>query len=99
MWQPIWNWYHHEKITQRKDNCLEKEKDNLNNKSSVVRLKNDKKKEEKIHDKANAVKFNLEKKSITPDGCEAVVDVYNQRMNNWAANLPVRRKRNGEFHE
>jgi len=45
------------------------------------------------------VKFNLEKKGITPDGCEAVVDIYNQRMNDWAANLPVRRKRNGEFHE
>jgi len=46
-----------------------------------------------------SVKFNMAKKSITPDGCEAVVDVYNQRMNDWAANLPVRRKRNGEFHE
>ena len=46
-----------------------------------------------------SVKFNMAKKSITPDGCEAVVDVYNQRMNDWAANLPVPRKRNGEFHE
>ena len=45
------------------------------------------------------VKFNLEKKGITPDGCEAVTDIYNERMNEWAANLPVRRKRNGEFHE
>jgi hypothetical protein len=46
-----------------------------------------------------SVKFNMAKKSITPDGCEAVTDIYNERMNEWAANLPVRRKRNGEFHE
>ena len=45
------------------------------------------------------VKFNDNKRSITPDGCEAVADIYNERMNDWAANLPVRRKRNGEFHE
>jgi len=45
------------------------------------------------------VKFNHDKKSITPDGCEAVTDVHNQRMNDWAANLPVHRKRNGEFYE
>ena len=46
-----------------------------------------------------SVKFNMAKKSITPDGCEAVTDIYNERMDEWAANLPVRRKRNGEFHE
>jgi len=46
-----------------------------------------------------SVKFNMAKKSITPDGCEAVADIYNERMNDWAANLPVRKKRNGEFHE
>jgi hypothetical protein len=45
------------------------------------------------------VKFNDNKRSITPDGCEAVADIYNERMNDWAANLPVRRKRNGEFYE
>ena len=45
------------------------------------------------------VKFNDNKRSITPDGCEAVADIYNERMNDWATNLPVRRKRNGEFHE
>ena len=47
-----------------------------------------------------STRFNLhDKKCITPDGCEAVTDIYNERMNEWAANLPVRRKRNGEFHE
>ena len=31
------------------------------------------------------VKFNTqEKKCITPDGCEAVIDVHNQRMNDWS---------------
>jgi len=29
------------------------------------------------------VKFNHDKKSITPDGCEAVTDVHNERMNDW----------------
>jgi len=45
------------------------------------------------------VKFNNDKKGITPDGCEAVLDIYNERMNDWAANLPISRKRNGKFHE
>jgi len=38
------------------------------------------------------VKFNNDKQSITPDGCEAVTDVHNQRMNNWAKQMI--RKRN-----
>ena len=38
------------------------------------------------------VKFNHDKKSITPDGCEAVSDVHNQRMNIWAKQMI--RKRN-----
>jgi len=33
------------------------------------------------------VKFNQDKKSITPDGCEAVTDVHNQRMNDWAKQM------------
>ena len=33
------------------------------------------------------VKFNHDKKSITPDGCEAVTDVHNQRMNDWAKQM------------
>ena len=33
------------------------------------------------------VKFNHDKKSITPDGCEAVSDVHNQRMNDWAKQM------------
>jgi len=47
------------------------------------------------------VKFNDNKRSITPDGCEAVADIYNERMNDWATNLPVRRKRerSEELHE
>ena len=38
------------------------------------------------------VKFNDNKRSITPDGCEAVSDVHNQRMNDWAKQMI--RKRN-----
>ena len=38
------------------------------------------------------VKFNNDKKSIPPDGCEAVSDVHNQRMNDWAKQMI--RKRN-----
>ena len=39
-----------------------------------------------------SVKFNNDKKGITPDGCEAVIDVHNQRMNEWAKQMI--RKRN-----
>ena len=39
-----------------------------------------------------SVKFNLEKKSITPDGCEAVIDVYNQRMDDWANEMVLQRE-------
>jgi len=47
------------------------------------------------------VKFNNNKRSITPDGCEAVTDIYNERMNEWAANLPIsrERERSEELHE
>ena len=38
------------------------------------------------------VKFNNDKQAITPDGCEAVTDVHNQRMNDWATQMI--RKRN-----
>ena len=34
-----------------------------------------------------SVKFNNDKKAITPDGCEAVSDVHNQRMNDWAKQM------------
>jgi hypothetical protein len=37
------------------------------------------------------VKFNHDKKGITPDGCEAVTDVHNQRMNNWVQQTIVKR--------
>jgi len=33
------------------------------------------------------VKFNNDKQSITPDGCEAVIDVHSQRMNDWAKQM------------
>jgi hypothetical protein len=33
------------------------------------------------------VKFNHDKKGITPDGCEAVIDIHNQRMNDWAKQM------------
>jgi len=33
------------------------------------------------------VKFNHDKKGITPDGCEAVTDVHSQRMNDWAKQM------------
>ena len=39
-----------------------------------------------------SVKFNNDKKGITPDGCEAVIDDHNQRMNEWAKQII--RKRN-----
>ena len=34
-----------------------------------------------------SVKFNMAKKGITPDGCDAVIDVHNQRMNDWAKQM------------
>ena len=36
--------------------------------------------------------FNLEKKGITPDGCEAVIDVHKERMDNWAKELVLKKE-------
>ena len=38
------------------------------------------------------VKFNLDKRSITPDGCEAVLDVHRKRMDDWAKELVLKRE-------
>ena len=39
------------------------------------------------------VKFNTqEKKCITPDGCEAVSDLYNERMDRWAQEMILQRE-------
>ena len=38
------------------------------------------------------VTFNLEKKGITPDGCEAVIDVHRERMDDWAKELVLKRE-------
>jgi len=41
------------------------------------------------------VKFNTqEKKCITPDGCEAVSDLYNKRMDRWAQEMVLQREMN-----
>ena len=41
------------------------------------------------------VKFNTqEKKCITPDGCEAVSDLYNERMDRWAQEIVLQREMN-----
>ena len=41
------------------------------------------------------VKFNTqEKKCITPDGCEAVSDLYNERMDRWAQEMLLQREMN-----
>ena len=39
-----------------------------------------------------ATKFNLNKGSITPDGCEAVLDVHRKRMDDWAKELVLKRE-------
>ena len=38
------------------------------------------------------VKFNDNKRSITPDGCEAVIDVHTERMDDWAKELVLKRE-------
>ena len=39
-----------------------------------------------------SVKFNSDKKSITPDGCQAVIDVHNEMMNRWMTKLNFKNK-------
>ena len=39
-----------------------------------------------------SVKFNLDKGSITPDGCEAVLDVHKEIMDDWAKELVLKRE-------
>ena len=34
-----------------------------------------------------SVKFNSDKKGITPDGCQAVIDIHEQRMSDWHKNI------------
>jgi hypothetical protein len=42
-----------------------------------------------------ASRFNLqEKKCITPDGCEAVADLYNERMDEWANQMILKEEMN-----
>ena len=38
------------------------------------------------------VTFNTAKKGITPDGCDAVIDVHNQRMNEWSNEMILQRE-------
>tara|TARA_R110002020_G_scaffold399339_1_gene609189 strand:+ start:1018 stop:1779 length:762 start_codon:yes stop_codon:yes gene_type:complete len=38
------------------------------------------------------VKFNSDKKSITPDGCQAVIDVHNEMMNRWMIKINFKSK-------
>ena len=38
------------------------------------------------------VKFNDHKRSITPDGCEAVIDIHRKRMDDWAKELILKRE-------
>ena len=38
------------------------------------------------------VKFNDNKRSITPDGCEAVIDVHTERMDDWAKESVLKRE-------
>ena len=38
------------------------------------------------------VKFNDHKRSITPDGCEAVIDIHRKRMDDWAKELVLKRE-------
>ena len=39
-----------------------------------------------------STKFNSDKGSITPDGCEAVIDVHRKRMDDWAKELVLKRE-------
>ena len=39
-----------------------------------------------------SVKFNSDKKSITPDGCQAVIDVHDEMMNRWMTKLTFKSK-------
>jgi len=39
-----------------------------------------------------SVKFNLDKGSITPDGCEAVIDVHTGIMDDWAKELVLKKE-------
>ena len=39
-----------------------------------------------------SVKFNLNKSCITPDGCQAVIDVYEQRMSDWLNDIVLQRE-------
>jgi len=38
------------------------------------------------------VKFNSDKGSITPDGCEAVVDIHRERMDKWAKKMALKKE-------
>jgi len=38
-----------------------------------------------------AVKFNSDKGSITPDGCEAVIDIHRERMDDWAKKMALKK--------
>jgi len=39
-----------------------------------------------------SVKFNLDKGSITPDGCDAVGDIHRERMDDWAKELVLKKE-------
>jgi len=39
-----------------------------------------------------SVKFNSDKKGITPDGCQAVIDVHNEMMDRWMTKLTFKNK-------
>ena len=38
------------------------------------------------------VKFNDNKRSITPDGCEAVIDIHRKRMDDWVKEIVLKRE-------
>jgi hypothetical protein len=38
------------------------------------------------------VKFNLDKGSITPDGCDAVGDIHKERMDDWAKEIALKKE-------
>ena len=38
------------------------------------------------------VAFNHDKRNITPDGCQAVIDVYEQRMSDWLNDIVLQRE-------
>mgnify|MGYP003147321689 CR=1 FL=1 len=39
-----------------------------------------------------SVKFNDNKRSITPDGCEAVIDIHRERMDEWAKEIVLKKE-------